>query len=639
MPSVSPSPPPASPASRFRFPSINRYLKYFRFGRVFRRKRTTEWLGSDDLSADLAMDDLITKDIVSRYSSVSVFEVENSVRQDVQIERPLIAGRQYALEVSIAPTQTGVPVEGEAEAIRPLYAEDASDLFVVLTPEVLDEWEIYDPIQPLQLPVQGPTQSPATFALSPKPGTPAKRRRLWVRIYYRLNLVDSLTFAPFVVPADEEHTQPFDGKPPLYIAFKEFPERFVEIESNLSPRKLNISLKRMVGNEWRITAVLDVAGRPVPLVGYANLSDAKMKDILDDTRSAWDSVVTDDRLYDPNERSAALASAASALARAGRQAWNNLVSSGGGEALNSMGRMLEENPPMPGAAIQIICEERSVDFVFPWTLLYATAYEATQPADIAKFWGSRYNIEVRNLQVVGKRLIGPECRIGYAYWRSSVAARQNKMLSDLAAQRKDRIVVVEPGIETSRDFMTTLSADSLDLLYVFAHGFTSTPDLGSLATLNAWLTAKAAKGALPDELIALKANLDGIALENKEDWIKLTKTTLTFSQLQEFRKRLYRRPIVFLNMCQSAQVNPGISNGFVGFFLNRGACAVIGTDCAIPAFFAETFAEHVFEYLAKGLAVGDSVYAARMSCVRAGNPLALAYSVYGYADSQFVEPV
>jgi hypothetical protein len=101
---------------------------------------------------------------------------------------------------------------------------------------------------------------------------------------------------------------------------------------------------------------------------------------------------------------------------------------------------------------------------------------------------------------------------------------------------------------------------------------------------------------------------------------------------------LHRKPIVFLNMCHSAQINPGLSGGFVSFFLQRGACAVIGTECPVPPFFAEVFARELFRGLADGNTLGQSVYAARRTFKGDANPLALAYSVYGYAGAQIVQP-
>jgi hypothetical protein len=577
-------------------------------------------------------------DALERYTNVRIFESENFVRGSEIRDKPLVAGRQCILDVSIGLNKTGVPVEGPVEAIRRLGAEMA-DLFVVVAPADESEWEVYDPIQPLRLPPAGPTAESAIFVLTPNAGSIAKRRLLFVKVYYRLNLIDSLVLAAFVTPTERQEDKPDDGRPLHFLAFDGFPERYAEIDRTLTPKKLNLALKRTGANEWRLSAVLDVADSRIPLIGYANLSDARMQEIVDDARRAWDIVITDNRLYDIKERPAAFADALAALAETGSKAWSSLMSAGGvGQALNSIGQILGDNPPVAGAPVQIICEERGVDFIFPWTLVYMAPYRKGQEPDIENFWGFRYDMEMRSPQVLSKRSITAPCQIGYAFWRSNAAMRQRDMLDTLARERTDEIVVVEPSIETGNEFVASLKTDGLDVLYVFAHGYTRTVGLGGLAALSAWLGAKLGRntGALPDELAALKDNLDEVARTNQDDWIRLTKSTLTITELQMFRGRLYRKPIVFLNMCHSAQINPGLSGGFVGYFLQRGACAVIGTECPIPPFFAEVFALEMFRGLAEGKTLGQSVYTARRIFKDQANPLALAYSVYGCADSQII---
>jgi hypothetical protein len=440
--------------------------------------------------------------------------------------------------------------------------------------------------------------------------------------------------------------QAADGNPPLYLEVKGFAERYAGIEPDVAARKLNITLKRMEGNAWRLTAVLDVgASETVKLVSYASLSDQRLGEIVEDARKAWDGIVTDERLYDLARRPAFLADALARMAEVGRDTWNALFAGGGGvgQSLNAIGRMLEDNPPAPGAPIQIVCLEPSVDFVFPWTLLYLKPYAKGEVPDPENFWGYRYAIEMRNLLLLGDRPRRRPSKIAYAVWRKfgPLSVRQGTMLAALVATRPDDIFVSEPPIEGGELFVTTLDADDLDLLYVFAHGYTRARGLGSLAVLKDWLAKKLAGSsatALDDELSALRDNLEEIGRTNADDWIKLTQSTLTYKQLLKSRGRLNRRPIVFLNMCHSAQVNPGLAEGFVSYFLQRGACAVVGTECPIPAFFADTFAEQVFKELAKGGSLGKAVYEARKTC-SIGNPLALAYSLYGYADARITEPV
>jgi hypothetical protein len=93
-----------------------------------------------------------------------------------------------------------------------------------------------------------------------------------------------------------------------------------------------------------------------------------------------------------------------------------------------------------------------------------------------------------------------------------------------------------------------------------------------------------------------------------------------------------RHPIVFLNMCESAQVLPSLSDGFVPFFLQRGARAVIGTECSMNTAFADEFARAFLTLFFQGTAMGDILLALRRHYLRQGNPLALAYTLYADAD-------
>lgn len=205
-------------------------------------------------------------DSLKRYTNIRIFESRNFVRESEVRDRPLVAGRQYILDVSIGLSQSGVPVQGQVEPIRRLGTETA-DLFVVVAPADDSEWEIYDPVQPLRLPPTGPTHEPATFILTPNSGQVAKRRLVYVKVYYRLNLIDSLVLAAFVTQPESQEGKSDDDRPLHFLAFDGFPERCAEIDRTLTPKKLNLALKRTGANEWRLTAVLDVAGNNIPLTG------------------------------------------------------------------------------------------------------------------------------------------------------------------------------------------------------------------------------------------------------------------------------------------------------------------------------------------------------------------------------------
>jgi hypothetical protein len=231
-------------------------------------------------------------------------------------------------------------------------------------------------------------------------------------------------------------------------------------------------------------------------------------------------------------------------------------------------------------------------------------------------------------------------RIAYALWDKfeALPLRPRDMLRSFEQQYPDKIKVDADAIHTSGSLLRALR-DDWDLLYVFAHGYTRKRGLSDLAALREQI--KTAPRPLNAALEALDENLKTIAARETEDWIQLTKGTVTLRELREAGGSLGRRPIVFLNMCHSAQMNPGVADGFAAFFFECKAAAVIGTECQMPPDFAVAFAQRVFESLLKGERVGVALHEARQAFLTdeaKGNPLALAYSLYGNADARLVAP-
>jgi hypothetical protein len=93
-------------------------------------------------------------------------------------------------------------------------------------------------------------------------------------------------------------------------------------------------------------------------------------------------------------------------------------------------------------------------------------------------------------------------------------------------------------------------------------------------------------------------------------------------------------PLVFLNMCESAQVLPSLSGGFIPFFLQRGARCIIGTECPMTATFADPFARIFFRRFLQGQPVGNILWNLRQEYMKEGNPLGLAYTLYGDASTK-----
>jgi len=98
-------------------------------------------------------------------------------------------------------------------------------------------------------------------------------------------------------------------------------------------------------------------------------------------------------------------------------------------------------------------------------------------------------------------------------------------------------------------------------------------------------------------------------------------------------------PLVFLNMCESAQVLPSLSGGFIPFFLKHGARGVIGTECPMTSTFADPFARDFFRRFLKAQPLGKILWELRRAYLDKGNPLGLAYTLYGDADTKLSEAI
>jgi hypothetical protein len=115
--------------------------------------------------------------------------------------------------------------------------------------------------------------------------------------------------------------------------------------------------------------------------------------------------------------------------------------------------------------------------------------------------------------------------------------------------------------------------------------------------------------------------------------------TLEDLKLEVPRKESFRgNPLVFINACESAELTPAFYDGFVPYFMEKGARGVVGTECKTPALFAAEWALRFFPRFLAGEPIGQLFLDLRQEfCREHRNPLGLLYAVYCDADTQ-VEP-
>ena len=88
-------------------------------------------------------------------------------------------------------------------------------------------------------------------------------------------------------------------------------------------------------------------------------------------------------------------------------------------------------------------------------------------------------------------------------------------------------------------------------------------------------------------------------------------------------------PLVFINGCETAAVDPEQAMSLVQDFISSGSAGVIGTEITVFEPLACSFAEEFLRlFLTCKLPIGEAVRNARLKLLKAGNPLGLIYTPF-----------
>jgi hypothetical protein len=97
---------------------------------------------------------------------------------------------------------------------------------------------------------------------------------------------------------------------------------------------------------------------------------------------------------------------------------------------------------------------------------------------------------------------------------------------------------------------------------------------------------------------------------------------------------------VFINACESAELSPLFYDGFVPYFMAKGARGVVGTECETPALFAAELAMRFFDRFLKGEPLGRILLDLRREFYTDhNNLLGLLYALYVDGDTQVAPAV
>jgi hypothetical protein len=106
------------------------------------------------------------------------------------------------------------------------------------------------------------------------------------------------------------------------------------------------------------------------------------------------------------------------------------------------------------------------------------------------------------------------------------------------------------------------------------------------------------------------------------------------------KKALPGAPLVFINACESAELSPLFYDGFVPYFMAKGARGVIGTECETPALFAAEWARRFFDRFLAGEPLGQLFLDLRREFYyEHNNLLGLLYALYVDGDTHVAPAV
>ena len=272
-------------------------------------------------------------------------------------------------------------------------------------------------------------------------------------------------------------------------------------------------------------------------------------------------------------------------------------------AMNSIGSL----------KLQIVAER----FPIPWGLLYLGDVGAKGTLSWDHFLGMRYVIEiipmVNNLNDVSvlqsdqpSLAVSVNVNAGIdKQMETDVVARQLKFWQDRASMLGPRLQLAQR--QSGGDLLDALAGNAHDqLMYFYCHAVSSGPeDPGGSDSAYLVLTDEG------------RVTLGDLNREAPMDQL------------------LCGHPLVFINACESAELTPSFYDGFVPYFMGKGAHGVIGTECKIPARFAAEWALRFFPRFLGGEPLGELFLDLRREfCTKQNNPLGLLYAVYCNGDTR-----
>ena len=253
-------------------------------------------------------------------------------------------------------------------------------------------------------------------------------------------------------------------------------------------------------------------------------------------------------------------------------------------------------------------------FTVPWGMLYPQ--DPLDPASLSweRFLGMRCVIEQTPLKNSGFRcepdiLEGPtglsmSLNVNWDLDKTGSVTRQIDHL-DAIAQKAPKMRFAKRGSDT--DVVTALGAPGDEqIFYMYCHADT--------------------------------VGLNTVAGPGASTFTFTNGKSVSLNHLNRYASSKFQftgAPLVFINACESGAMSSGFYGGFVSYFIGKGARGVIGTECKVPAYFAEEWAKRFFtDFLTGNDDIGTVMLKMRQHFVnKHGNGLGLLYGLHCNADT------
>jgi hypothetical protein len=580
---------------------------------------------------------------VPRYASVQVFRESFPGNRGSELGRdqPLKENDWYQCEISVRVEPVGLPPVKERRPIR--EPQQTGPVDIIVTAEA-DGFQIEHQVSKLVLPPNGNSTEDAVFRVSPIRHSRSERDllRLRFRLFYKFNLLEEFTVRAEVVSSlDDDSVSIFSRSPAIDL----YHERLRQSDCNdfdlMSPVCLHIHIE-WHNDRYRLKFTFRHPERSDTLafVTEVRLTASQLASNIVGVRKSLFKVCSSDAFNVSVDGSdSEFKTHLQELSERGSDLWALLFDPSQGQGASVVGKWLRENPPPDGSKIQVSIAGAASTFTFPWSLIYDGPGRGNCPPSEQGFWGIRYVIEQRPLAVAispGRTVSEqPKLEIGALYWKFAQTPEQHEYLLSLLEERKQINLAMGKGIDDANSAYAYLSNCASQIVYFFTHGYTALPDGESYGvTIEDFL--RVYDRLSPEIREATKYIFQDLAerrYRSDESFIELTTGRLELRKLYRDVERLPMQPLVILNMCDSAQVTPSLSQSFIDFFLSRGARAVIGTECSMRPIFADFVCRRLLSALFHAQPIGEALRQIRIEAAGRKNLLGLAYTLFGVAEA------